>query len=36
VRLRYAAPQLLAVISAQQATIAGVRIRVVPRGATKG
>jgi hypothetical protein len=36
VRLRYAVPQLLAVISAQQADIAGVRIRVVPRGAAKG
>ncbi|HEX3837027.1 MAG TPA: DciA family protein [Steroidobacteraceae bacterium] len=35
VRLRYAAPQLLGVIGRQQATITGVRIRVVPRGAAK-
>jgi hypothetical protein len=33
VRLRYAVPQLLAVISAQEANIDGVRIRVSPRGA---
>jgi hypothetical protein len=33
VRLRYAAPQLLAAMSAAQMNIAGVRVRVVPRGA---
>ncbi len=31
VRLRYAAPQLLNVISRQAASIVGVRVRVVPR-----
>ena len=36
VRLRYAAPQLLALISAQQANIAAVRVRVAPRGAAQG
>jgi hypothetical protein len=36
VRLRYAAPQLLAVIGAEHGTITGVKIRVVPRGAAKG
>jgi hypothetical protein len=36
VRLRYAAPQLLGVISAQQANIVAVRIRVAPRGAATG
>ena len=35
VRLRYAAPQLLGVISRQQASISDVKVRVMPRGATK-
>jgi hypothetical protein len=35
VRLRYAAPQLLTAVSAQQANILAVRIRVLPRGAAK-
>jgi hypothetical protein len=35
VRLRYAAPQLLTAVSAQQANIVAVRIRVAPRGAAK-
>jgi hypothetical protein len=33
VRLRYAAPQLLAAMEAAQMNISGVRVRVVPRGA---
>ena len=33
VRLRYAAPQLLAAMGAAQMNISGVRVRVVPRGA---
>jgi hypothetical protein len=33
VRLRYAAPQLLEAMSVAQMNIAGVRVRVVPRGA---
>jgi len=36
VRLRYAAPQLLAAMNAQQANILGVKVRVVPRGAAQG
>ncbi len=36
VRLRYAVPELLAVIAAQQANILGVRIRVAPPGARQG
>jgi hypothetical protein len=32
VRLRYAAPQLLNVISSQPSDIVGVKVRVVPRG----
>jgi hypothetical protein len=35
VRLRYAAPQLLAAMGAAQVNIAGVRVRVVPRGAAQ-
>ena len=35
VRLRYAAPQLLGVIGRQQASIIGVKVRVMPRGAAK-
>jgi hypothetical protein len=35
VRLRYAAPQLLSAINAQQANIVGVKVRVVPRGAAQ-
>jgi hypothetical protein len=35
VRLRYAAPQLLGAIGRQQASISGVRVRVMPRGAAK-
>jgi hypothetical protein len=35
VRLRYAVPQLLGVISHQQGKINGIRIRVMPRGAAK-
>jgi hypothetical protein len=35
VRLRYAAPQLLGVIGRQQASITGVKVRVLPRGATQ-
>jgi hypothetical protein len=33
VRLRYAAPQLLSAMNAQQANIVAVKVRVVPRGA---
>ncbi len=33
VRLRYAAPDLMTAMNAQQANIVGIRIRVVPRGA---
>lgn len=36
VRLRYAVPQLLTVISTQQASIIAVRIRVAPPGAAPG
>jgi hypothetical protein len=36
VRLRYAAPQLLRAIGTHHKGIAGVKIRVVPRGAVKG
>ena len=36
VRLRYAAPQLLTAVSAQQANIVALRIRVAPRGAAPG
>jgi len=35
VRLRYAAPQLLSAMNAQQANIVAVRVRVVPRGAAQ-
>jgi hypothetical protein len=35
VRLRYAAPQLLAAVSGQAVNIVGVRVRIVPRGAAK-
>lgn len=35
VRLRYAAPQLLGVIGLKQASISGVKIRVMPRGAAQ-
>jgi hypothetical protein len=35
VRLRYAVPQLLTVLSAQQANIADVRVRVAPHGAAR-
>ncbi|MGC1457832.1 MAG: DciA family protein [Steroidobacteraceae bacterium] len=36
VRLRYAAPQLLAAMGAAQVKISGVRVRVLPRGAAQG
>ena len=35
VRLRYAAPQLLAALGAVQADIVGVKVRVMPRGAAR-
>lgn len=35
VRLRYAAPQLLAAMGGQPVNIVGVKVRVVPRGAGK-
>jgi hypothetical protein len=35
VRLRYAVPQLMSAMNAQQANIVGVKVRVVPRGAAQ-